>query len=364
MELPFTHPIDPSSHPSDTRIQQFLSLPQKGAVVVTYMWQGGSIMDLRSKSKTYWVDEIRDLSDISVWNYDGSSTNQALLNNSEVFIKPRRIYKDPFTGYPNILVWCDQYFSNGSPIESNTRLECSEVMKKVEKLEPWFGLEQEYFMFSLNGRPLGFPKHGLPKPQGPYYCGTGSENSFGRDIQIAHYKACLYAGVKISGANCEVAPGQWEFQVGPCEGISAGDDLWVSRYILMRVAELFHVLVSFCPKPMSEWSGSGCHCNFSTRAMREETGSETIMKAVSKLELTHEKHIEHYGQGNELRLTGRHETAGINTFSYGVANRAASIRIHTPSTSITGGFLEDRRPAANVDPYIVTKMLVASICLD
>jgi len=356
--------VDPDAHPPDSRIQQFLSLPQKGAVMVTYVWQGGNGLDIRSKVRTIWKDEVRDVSEIPDWNYDGSSTNQAPGHDSEIWIKPRRIYKDPFRGYPNILVWCDQYKVNGSAIPINTRFDFIDKMEKVKDHEPWFGIEQEYSIFTLDGRPLGFPKEGYPKPQGPYYCGAGAENAFGRDVEIAHYKACLYAGVKIAGTNGEVMPGQWEYQVGPCEGIRMGDDLWVSRYILFRVSELFKIVVTFHPKPQKgDWNGAGCHTNYSTKAMREDGGIKAIIEAVEKLGRKHKEHIAVYGEGNDERLTGRHETASIDDFSYGVGNRGASIRIPTQAEKDGKGYFEDRRPASNIDPYLVTGKIVETTIL-
>lgn len=212
--------------------------------------------------------------------------------------------------------------------------------------------------------PFGWPKNGYPGPQGPYYCSVGAENSFGRLIVEAHYRACLYAGIQISGINAEVLPGQWEYQVGPCEGIEAGDQCWIARYIMYRVCEDFGAIVTFDPKPVpGDWNGSGCHTNYSTQTMREEGGYKAILKAVESLSQHHSDHIAAYGTGNERRLTGRHETSSIKTFLYGVGDRSASIRIPREAEINGRGYFEDRRPSANCDPYVVTSMIFRTTCL-
>uniref|UniRef100_A0A804NVU9 glutamine synthetase n=1 Tax=Zea mays TaxID=4577 RepID=A0A804NVU9_MAIZE len=222
-----------------------------------------------------------------------------------------------------------------------------------------YGIEQEYTLLQKDTNwPLGWPIGGFPGPQGPYYCGIGAEKSFGRDIVDAHYKACLYAGINISGINGEVMPGQWEFQVGPSVGISSGDQVWVARYILERITEIAGVVVTFDPKPIpGDWNGAGAHTNYSTESMRKEGGYEVIKAAIEKLKLRHKEHIAAYGEGNERRLTGRHETADINTFSWGVANRGASVRVGRETEQNGKGYFEDRRPASNMDPYVVTSMI-------
>merc|ERR1712042_20564 len=227
----------------------------------------------------------------------------------------------------------------------------------------WFGIEQEYTLLDQNGHPYGWPTNGFPGPQGPYYCGVGADKVYGRDIVEAHYRACLYAGIKIAGTNAEVMPSQWEFQVGPCEGISMGDHLWMARFILHRVAEDFGVVVSFDPKPIpGEWNGAGCHTNYSTKEMREEGGLRAIEDAIEKLQDKHDEHIKAYdpkeGADNARRLTGRCETSSINDFSAGVANRGASIRIPRQVMADKCGYFEDRRPSSNCDPYAVTDIIV------
>ena len=166
----------------------------------------------------------------------------------------------------------------------------------------------------------------------------------------------------MSGTNAEVMPGQWEYQVGPVEGIAMGDHLWISRYILQRIAEDFNVTISFAPKLFEDWNGSGCHTNFSTKTMREGTGGmEYIDTMMEKFAAKHSDHIALYGDDNQKRLTGIHETSSINSFSYGVGNRAASFRIPSSTAAAAGkGYIEDRRPASNIDPYLVCGMIVNS----
>ncbi len=261
---------------------------------------------------------------------------------------------------------CDCYKPNGDPIDSNTRKACAEVMEKGKDAIPWFGIEQEYTLFEADGTtPFGWPKSGYPGPQGPYYCSVGTENSYGRAVMEAHYKACLFAGIEISGTNCEVMPGQWEYQVGPAVGIDSGDMLWMSRYLLLRVCEMFSTIVSFDPKPIpGDWNGAGCHTNYSTEKMRNPGGYAEILSAIEKLAKTHVEHINAYGDGNERRLTGRHETAAMDKFSYGVANRGASVRIPNTTHDDGYGYMEDRRPSSNMDPYVVTRLLVKNTVLN
>jgi len=330
-----------------------------------YVWIGGGRPggDVRSKGRTL-DGPITSLSQLPDWNYDGSSTNQATGKNSDVIIKARAIFRDPFRKEGDVLVMSDAYHHDGTPLASNTRAPANAIFERGLNQEPWFGIEQEYILFDRNGRPYGFPQNGYPEPQGPYYCSAGANNSVGREIAEEHYEKCLIAGVKICGVNAEVCPGQWEYQVGPCEGITAGDHQWMSRYILDRVAEKHGVVVSYDPKPiLGDWNGSGGHTNFSTKAMREEGGLKVIHEACEKLGKKHKEHIVAYGHGNEKRLTGKHETQSIDKFSYGTADRGSSIRIPRQTDTDGKGYLEDRRPAANADFYVVSSMIFETTSL-
>ncbi len=305
-------------------------------------------------------------SELPIWNFDGSSTGQAPGHDSEVLLRPCSIFPDPFRGAPNVLVMCDCLKPDMTPLEGNTRAPAAAIFDSKLDEEPWYGIEQEFTLMSAGGeRPFGWPVGGYPRPQGPYYCSVGVDCALGRLVLEAHMRACVYAGIKVSGLNAEVLPGQWEYQVGPCTGIESGDHMWISRYILHRVAEDFGVGVSFAPKPVSgDWNGSGAHTNYSTKAMREEGGYAVIVAAIERLAKKHKEHIECYGADNDKRLTGHHETASITKFSYGVANRGASVRIPRETERYGKGYFEDRRPAANMDPYVVTSMLFKTTVLD
>ncbi|GAQ84191.1 Glutamine synthetase [Klebsormidium nitens] len=333
-------------------------------IIAEYVWIGGHKLDLRSKARTL-EGPVTDPSKLPDWNYDGSSTGQAPGDDSEVILKPQAIYRDPFRKGANILVMCDTYTPGGEPLPTNHRFAAAEVLEKVKEHVPWFGIEQEYTLYQAGTNwPLGWPKGGYPGPQGPYYCGVGADKAWGREIVNAHYKACLYAGINISGINGEVMPGQWEYQVGPCVGIDSGDQLWMSRYLLERVTEMADVVLTLDPKPIpGDWNGAGCHTNYSTKEMREKGGMAAIEEAISKLAIKHVEHIECYGEGNERRLTGKHETASMESFSWGVANRGASIRVGRDTAQKGYGYFEDRRPASNMDPYIVTAKIAETTIL-
>lgn len=331
-----------------------------------YVWIGGGKttggFDMRCKTKTL-TKKPTCPADLPLWNYDGSSTNQAPGHDSEVILLPVAIFKDPFRGGENILVLCETSDPKGTALPTNTREKANKIFSTMLAEEPWFGIEQEYTLFQADGvTPLGWPQNGFPGPQGPYYCSAGTDCAFGRSIADAHYKACVYAGVTVSGLNAEVMAGQWEYQVGPCTGIDSGDHVWMSRYLMIRVCEEFGINVTFDPKPIpGDWNGAGCHTNFSTATMRAKGGYDEIIKAVERLGDKHEEHMRVYGEGNDRRMTGLHETAQFDKFSYGVADRGSSIRIPRDTEKNKCGYFEDRRPASNMDPYLVTSKIFETV---
>ena len=321
-----------------------------------YIWLDGyqPESNLRSKTKVLKFDSFdNDISKLPNWSFDGSSTLQAEGHSSDCILKPVKLYNDParLNAY---LVLCEVLNPDGTPHKSNTR-----SLIELGNNDFWFGFEQEYTLMD-GSRPLGFPEQGFPNPQGMYYCSVGNKNVAGREIVEAHLDLCLEAGLNITGINAEVLLGQWEFQVLGQDPFSAGDDLWIARYLLHRVTEEFGVGLEFHPKPVQgDWNGSGMHCNFSNKFMREIGGEQYIKAVCEALKEHHDAHIKEYGSSNELRLTGLHETQSIDKFSYGLSDRGASIRIpiSMPSNDWKG-YLEDRRPASNADPYRIINVMI------
>ena len=322
--------------------------------ILEYVWLGAN-NELRSKTKVV-SGEISLVEEMPLWSFDGSSTEQAPGNHSDCILKPVKAYPNPFqvmTVNDYYLVMCEVFND-----DSNKRVEI-----KNDSQTYWFGFEQEYFIYR-HGRPFGWPASSDAMPQGPYYCGVGAENVAGRTFVDEHMQMCLHAGIRITGTNAEVALGQWEYQVFGTGQKGAADDLWMSRYILERLGEQFGFVINFEPKPIKgDWNGSGLHCNFSTDAMRTNSSLGYYQEILNKLSDNHDKHIAVYGKNNDQRLTGKHETASIDKFTYGEGDRGASIRIpvETIDAGYKSGYLEDRRPASNANPYEITKVIIDTI---
>jgi glutamine synthetase len=328
-----------------------------------YIWLDGTAPTPQLRSKTKVLDDGVDV--MPIWGFDGSSTNQADGEHSDCVLEPVFTCPDPIRGGSNVLVLCDVYNAHDmKPHKTNTRAACAKSAKKYAKHEMWYGIEQEYTMLRPDGTPLGFPEGGgFPEPQGPYYCGVGTGRVVGRDIVEEHTQACLDAGLLISGTNAEVMPGQWEFQIGPGDALTVSDHMYVARWLLHRIAEDYDVVISFAAKPQKgDWNGAGAHTNFSTKAMREDY--KAIIAACEAIGKKVDLHVSNYGVGIEERLTGKHETAPYNKFSYGVSNRGASIRIPWQVEKDGKGYAEDRRPNANCDPYTVTRLILDTVCAD
>jgi len=322
-----------------------------------YIWLDGNKPTQSLRSKTLVESNFGGrLEDCPGWSFDGSSTLQADGNSSDCLLKPVAIFPDP--GRKNsYLVMTEVLNADSTAHESNGRATIQD-----DDDDFWFGFEQEYFLWDpKTNLPPGFPPGGYPPPQGPYYCSVGATNAYGREVIEEHLDMCLEAGINVEGINGEVAAGQWEFQVFAKGSARAGDELWVARYLLERVAEKHGYGINWHPKPLgdTDWNGSGMHANFSNGVMREK-GEEGIFTTICEgFGRNVERHIKVYGADNHHRLTGKHETQAIDQFSFGVSDRGASIRI--PIGTVEDGWkgrLEDRRPASNADPYKVAAAIV------
>jgi len=356
-----------------------------------YIWIDGSSPTQKLRSKTRIIPVVpdhmtgllklearyTDVNQFPEWGFDGSSTGQSEGDNSDLILKPVRFVKDPLSSNDgDYLVLCEVLNTDKdrSPHVSNTRAELRAVLDAgADESDAWFGFEQEYTLLNEQGRPLGWPDNprDFPAPQGGFYCGVGADEVFGRDLVETHLQACMDASLLIYGINAEVMAGQWEFQIGFRPGIDnkvdplqVSDHLWIARWLLYRIGETYKVSATLDPKPIvsGDWNGSGLHTNFSTRDMRDPaTGKQTMSEMRIQLEAKHKEHVACYGVGNNQRLTGLHETCDINTFKMGARDRGASIRIPDNVARDGFGYLEDRRPAANADPYQVSGRLLKTI---
>lgn len=325
-----------------------------------YIWLDGYQPTQSLRSKTKIIEAFGGhVEDAPMWSFDGSSTEQAPGGSSDCLLKPVKVIQDPGRLGAGYLVMCEVLNADGTPHRTNGRATIDD-----DDGDFWFGFEQEYTLWDPGtDRPLGFPAEGYPGPQGPYYCSVGNGKAVGREIVEEHLELCLNAGLNIEGINAEVMMGQWEFQVFSKGAKEAGDQLWLARYLLDRVAEGHGVGINYHCKPVQgDWNGSGMHANFSNTTLRT-CGSQDIYEAICQaFEPRIKEHIDVYGADNDQRLTGLHETQSIDKFSYGVSDRGASIRI--PIGTVENGWkgwLEDRRPASNADPYMVASAIIATV---
>ncbi|BCM90341.1 glutamine synthetase [Abditibacteriota bacterium] len=333
-------------------------MPQK--YKLEYIWLDGykPVPNLRGKTLIKEFPDFPTLDQLPYWGFDGSSTQQAEGHSSDCALKPVAIFPDP-ARTNGALVMCEVMMPDKvTPHPSNARATI------LDDEGAWFGFEQEYFLYQ-DGRPLGFPEQGFPAPQGTYYTsvGYGNVGHLARGIVDEHLDLCLAAGINHEGINAEVAKGQWEFQIFGKGSKRAADEVWMARYLLYRLCEKHKVDVEIHCKPIKgDWNGSGMHANFSTNYMRETGGKEYFEALMSAFEKEKMEHIAVYGPDNHLRLTGLHETAAIDKFSYGVADRGASIRIpHSFMENNYRGYLEDRRPNSQGDPYQIASRILKTI---
>ena len=329
-----------------------------------YVWLDGyKTPNLRSKVR-YTDTQIRSIDDCVSWGFDGSSTKQAEGSDSDCVLRPVRLYYNSAdtVNSSSYLVLCEVDNADGTPHESNFRNKLQHTLSETEQYEMLFGLEQEYVLRNMDDSLCGWPESGLPKPQGEYYCGIGCHNTSMSQFVEEHTRAMMDAGLTVHGTNAEVMLGQWEYQLGPQYALEVADELWISRYLLYKIGERYGVYPDFHPKPMKgDWNGSGCHINFSTEKMRHEWTMPDIHKFCEEFGKYTPDLLEVYGEHNKERLTGEHETSAYGEYSYGASDRGCSVRIPYITMTSGRGYLEDRRPSSNIDPYQAISGLIDSV---
>ena len=335
-----------------------------------YVWlDGNDSKTLRSKIRYATITSSPNiLSSIPEWSFDGSSTNQATTEQSDLLLKPVKVFPNAMESRqgPALYILCEVYNIDGTPHKSNTRNRLKKNMEVAKDSDLWAAVEQEFVAVDpTTGKPLGWDKYDneTPPPQGKYYCGVGANNTKARQLMDGFMSLCPQSGIQLEGYHPEVMLSQWEYQTSAGSPLDIADQLWMSRFILQRMAERMDIAISYDPKPVDgDWNGSGAHINFSTRYMREESDMDYMNLLCANMQDSHKKAIKSYGHGNEKRLTGKHETSSIKKFTWGEGDRSASVRI--PLSTIRGGglgYLEDRRPSANMDPYEAFSYLVPAI---
>ena len=321
-----------------------------------YIWLDGyePTPNLRSKTKIVDFDAFPTLEELPMWNFDGSSTQQAEGRSSDCLLKPVAVFPDS-TRKNGALVMCEVLLPDGTPHPTNARATI------MDDPGAWFGFEQVYFLMR-NGRPLGCDGGGYPDCPGEYYAGVGYRNAgnVARRIVEEHLDICLDAGITHQSSNAEVAKGQWGFQTFGKGSKSAADQVWIARYLLERLCERYSVDPEWHSKPIEgDWNGSGLHCSFSTEFLRGKGGQayfEELMEAFYKY---HNEHIAAYGPDDPQRFMPSTDEQSLDKFNYGVARYGVSIRLpHTFVNSGYKGYLEDRRPNSAGDAYkIVSRIL-------
>jgi len=312
--------------------------------IVEYVWQDA---EGEIRGKTRILDKEFVGKPIPKWRFDGGSTGQATVDKSDCILNPVRVYTGDNV-YPVVL--CEVLDSNGDPHPTNNR-KSLQYSFQTDREDTWVGVEQEFTISHFAGGP--FSPHLNSSKQGNSYC---FPTNLAENLVRTHMDLCLVYGIKYAGFNSEVTYGQWEYQIGPDDPVRVADDLVVSRYFLRRVFAYNNIAVTLHPKPFEDYNGAGCHINISTRGTR--SGEDSLMNLAERFEEFHFEHMEAYGEHNELRMTGKHETSDYDEFSIGVGSRNTSIRIPDGDDGV---YIEDRRPAANVDPYSAFHEILSTV---
>nr|QKY15334.1 glutamine synthetase (glnA) [Polytomella parva] len=357
----------------------------QGKVLAEYIWldQNGTEMRNKTRVLNYKPLAVEDLPVIVV---DARNNYEEEL--SEVFLKPRKLFPDPFRGGEHVLVLCDSFrppsystMCEGSilqPTVSNNRVASDNLARRAAMSQPLFAAEQQYSVVFPNypkvspySSPFHAPNYGVPHyssflepggfvPSTSASCDSGSTpliapTAIGRTVSDAHLQACLYAGIRVSSADSNCIPGTYSYELGPYEPVEFGDAVSTSRYLLRRVAEENNVNIDFSSRN-KDGGGGRCSVKYSTSETRQiSSGMNAIQNQLSKLQASHLQHLWAYNGGSFEKMRG----SLYSGFICAVGNKNASLVI-PGATAIQGaGYYIDQRPPADVDPYVVEIMLMS-----
>ena len=319
-------------------------------ILVEYIWLD-STNALRSKIRT-----LPDTAVSSFLKYTWDFDEQTLI--------PLRIYKSPahFSSHAYYFLLCESV----SQEETHRSILTGTLQTMPKKLSPTIGFEQEYFLFETKTGTVIDAHHVWIKP-GTTFCGQSKYSIDVHKLMRTHAEWCLEASIMFAGYNLEEAPGQYKFKIGPRIGnaselgglpikgesciLKVCDDLIMARFLLHKVCELYALMPVFEPKPFVEENGSGCHTDFAVSFIRnadkKEKSKKRLEKFIEILKFGHTQVMEDelYGVGNKKRLCGKHGAIDYKHFT-------GSIRIKTGNE-----YIQDKRPAANCNPYIVANYL-------
>ncbi|GAX81512.1 hypothetical protein CEUSTIGMA_g8940.t1 [Chlamydomonas eustigma] len=345
-------------------------------ILVEYVWLGSSGSDLRSKSRVFDT-RPSSVDDVPMIAVDGGSYDQH-PEGQEVFLKPRKLFRDPFRAGDHLLVLCDSFKTNVNsslrnqnssctlePSNSNSRAPCEETLNQASAHLPIFAAEQEYCILASSTVPSStpaWPYAHLPDPCKPYMSvpGLSEANKLktyasGRHLAERHLQACLHAGIKITETSQRTSPAArlWSYKLGPLLGVDLADQLWMSRFILLRLSEEEGLSVSFDPTAVG---GAGARCNmkYSTSETRNPGGGlSCIQLHLELLESAHLLHLLAYSKGCvSSRSLG---------FEVGVGgSKEPTLVVPSKTLILKAGHYVDQRPPSNVDPYLAIMVLVST----
>ena len=294
--------------------------------------------------------------------FNGLNTGQSVdTNNSDIYIRPVQRYNNPLIKRtkelePSIFV-CELMLDENKSHSSNERNRSIKVLENYEDVNMSFTLD---FFVTKKNVPVAFLSNPPPSQQGIFYCGVGGDIAVGQECANDIFQNANRADLNVTQLSGGVAPSQWTIKLEGTAKVKLLDDLICLRYIIAKSAEKYGVTICFHPQLLKEeWNGSACLIEYSNDKMRTDKECNYIRNTVIKnLDKTHAEYVSKCGEDNNRRLIGTNNTSKNDEFTSAVGKYDCSVRI-PKLTNVRGhGSIEDRRPGANMDPYVVVPYLL------